>query len=112
MGERYQDDAEPIEEDAEEFDTKAEAVKYAKALAETMGAPEVTHTRRGLDSVTYETVEITQTTLDEDGDPEEYIPIDTISALTDEHRKRIDAHKRSYWDFLDYKSDSYEPLDF
>ena len=94
-----------------EFDTEAEAIEFMHSQRDNLQAPEVTHTPYGLDSVEYEAIEVIKVTFDDDGDHEEYETIDSVSSLTDDDRKRIDAHKREYWDYLDFESDTYGSLE-
>lgn len=91
-----------------EFDTLEAAREYAAAY--NLAPAEVTHTRRGLDSVEYEQVEIWRDTLDQSEDVEETEFVESRDALTDDLREAMEQHQREYWQFLDYKRPYYRSI--
>ena len=111
VGERYEDDADydDVTSD-EEFDNLDDAVAHLAEMTSQLARPKAIRTSHGLDHVEYDALELVRLTLDEDGDVDDIETIDVRTSLTDDDRKRINAHERAYWAFLDYKADSYGEL--
>ncbi len=76
---------------------------------------EVTHTKRGLDSVEYHVMGIDRLVWDEDEEwwehDDSYEDMDALDTITDELRKAIDEARSSYYSFLDYESGGYHGIE-
>lgn len=105
--ERYEHETKTSEPIAE-FDTIEAAREYSAAY--DLAPAEVTHTRRGLDTVEYEQVEIWRDFLDQSGDVEETEFVESRDALTDDIRGAMEQHQREYWQFLDYRRPYYRSI--
>lgn len=90
------------------FETLEAAHEYAAAY--DLAPAEVTHTRRGLDTVEYEQVEVWHDTFDQSGDVEETEFVESRDSLTPEIVSAMEQHEREYHEFLDYKRPYYRSI--
>lgn len=114
QGERYVEmrENESAELCGEVFDTLDEAQEFLESTVNSWDKPyEITRTKRGLDTVSYNCAWIQVEEYDDDGmledDP---IVLESYDSLPDEVRDAAMKHQREYWKFLDYEKDSYKPL--
>ena len=114
-GERYvtmrEDDS--VELFGEVFATLDEAKAYVTDIVGSWGKPyEVIHTKRGLDTIVYNSAWIEVEVYNEhDGLPiDDPVTIAGFDSLPNSVREAAMNHEREYWEFLDYERDSYAGL--
>lgn len=107
--ERYMHEYDGSTDFLEEFPTKEEAVAYADAYE--LEGPEVFRTKYGLDSVSYEQVEVCKCILGDDNCQEDVETVYCRSSLTDEYEEAMRKHELSYWAYLDHDSNNYMSLE-
>lgn len=91
------------------FGTSLEDARSAMLSSVSDGWSHVIETKSGLDTVEYRHAELSEW-VEEDGELVEGIVIDRSDSLTDDMRAKMKAAERSYWDFLDYREDSYHGI--
>lgn len=95
----------------EEFDTLEDAHAF---LSDVVGSwdndYEIVRTKRGLDTVVYNTAWIEQEEF-EDDDLVDFLDVEYVSSLPFEVWDAAMTHQRKYWKYLDYESDFYAPLE-
>lgn len=101
-GDKYMHDMDGVGSPLEEFDSLEEAIAYADSYG--LDEPTIYKAKRGLDSVGY-----TELIVDR-FDGEEVEAVYVRSSLTDELQRKMEAHERAYWDFLDYEESYYPSL--
>ena len=87
----------------ESFDTLGEAIAYAEGV--TLDEPTIFHTKLGLDSVSYEEIQVCASEYDEEDN--DWLPaecVHNVSGLPDRWKVAMRAYEICYWSWLDYES--------
>ena len=115
VGERYCEEAMGTEsQDMGVYGTEAEGLAALEALRPQLEY-EVTKTRRGLDSIEFDEVELHKeiVEVDEHG-YEDLLDSDVVASergVTDEIMEAAYKAERSYWKYLDYEADEYHGIE-
>lgn len=70
----------------------------------------VIHNGKDVDSIVYHVANVCENEYDDDGELYETAVVDGASTLTKELLNRFEHVKRSFQDWLDYESDTYEEI--
>lgn len=92
------------------FNTEEEARAYVDSIKSTL-TYEIVHTRRGFDTIVYDSVWIERNTYDSnDDDIVASETIEQVDGLDDGIKKLMSESERSYHAYLDYMADSYHGI--
>lgn len=96
----------------EVFETLGKAKAFLEEVVDSWSEPyEIIHTKRGLDTIRYNSVWIEKETIDGDGYVMKSLTIECVNSLPDDVHDAAMKHQREYWEYLDYQRGSYSPLE-
>lgn len=97
----------------EEFDNLEDAHAFLNEITSSWDSDyEVVRTKRGLDTIVYNTawIEVEEYADDDPTFPIDYEDIEYVSSLPDSVLDAAMKHQREYWKYLDYEQDYYAPI--
>jgi len=97
----------------EEFDNLEDAHAFLSKVVSSWDSDyEIVRTKRGLDTIVYNTawIEVEEYADDDPTFPIDYKDIEYVSSLPDSVLDAAMKHQREYWSYLDYEQDYYAPI--